>query len=237
MHRNMKMTPARKINRHVLFSVAGIGGLPSISIFIPLGYKIAQLPELTRSSSLHQWLDYCFSRPDCIWKGSYFSWTVWSVLKKPVSPIILVVLHKTGRHYFSWFEHQKTILLSSLPMVINSRVCQQQHYLPYGRKIALSWRMHQKGRERPWTLKKATTSHPEISYHFHVGNFPQPSNLIKCPFSKWKIFKYPKLHISFHRQLGEGRERKHRKLRTRGEVRLGIQSRNSFVTYLCSCKF
>lgn len=133
MHRNMKMTPARKINRHVLFSVAGIGGLPSISIFIPLGYKIAQLPELTRSSSLHQWLDYCFSRPDCIWKGSYFSWTVWSVLKKPVSPIILVVLHKTGMHYFSWFEHQKTILLSSLPMVINSRVCQQQHYLPYGR--------------------------------------------------------------------------------------------------------
>lgn len=47
MHRNMKMTPARKTNRHVLFSVAGVGGLPSISIFVPLGYKIAQLPELT----------------------------------------------------------------------------------------------------------------------------------------------------------------------------------------------
>lgn len=67
--------------------------------------------------------------------------------------------------------------------------------------------MHQKGWEQPGTLQKATISHPETSYHFHIGHFSQPSNLIKCPFSKWKTCKYPKLHNSFYLQkifLGEG---------------------------------
>lgn len=232
MHRNAKTTPARKINRQVLFSVTGTGGLPTIRIFIPLGYKIAQLPELTHSSSLHQWLDYCFSTPDCIWKGSYFSWTVWSGLKKPVIPVILVVLHKTRRHHFSWFEHQKTVLLSSLPIAINPRVCQQQHYLPWGRKIAVLWRMHQKG-----TLQKGTISHLEISYHFHAGNFPRPSNLIKRPFSKRKICKWPKLHISFHLQLGEGGKEAEKAQNWGREARVAIHIRNSFGTYLHICKF
>lgn len=164
----------------------------------PSGIQTAQLPALTHSSLL--WL--CLGSSD-------FSWTLWSILKKPLSTEIFGVFH-----HFSWFDPPKS---HSAQLSGTSQVWNQQHHK--GRSSSEQefgvW-AHWKGQEWPGTLQGAPITHPEIGFHFHTGNFPQPSNLIKYPFPKWKICKCPKLHVSFHPQW----ER-----RWKGEVGKGQSSR------------
>lgn len=167
----------------------------------PSGIQIAQLPALTHSSLLlilllQPWL--------CLEK-------LWLFLK-------CLVNHKeTGQpwnirgpslFFLIWPPKTPSVQLGG-----TSQLWEQQHYKD---RNSPGWEIwvwtHWKGQEWPGTSQGATITHPEIGFHFHTGNFPQPSNLIKYPFPKWKICKCPKLHISFHPQ---------RVWRWRGEVRKG----------------